>query len=99
VLNAENLRDHVIQAVRHINVSRNCPENDMVAVKVQYRDALSLFLQDLSNLRRLAAFLSQTEIPFDLVSAVDELSSQVKLEFDFMRYVLQLCRPQPISSS
>lgn len=42
-------------------------------------------VQDLSNIRLMAAFLSKTEVKFDLVSAVDELAAQIKLEFDFER--------------
>ena len=41
--------------------------------------------EDLANVRVAAAFLSKTELAFDLVSAVDELASQIKLEFDFVR--------------
>ena len=41
--------------------------------------------QDLGNIRLVAAFLSKTEVKFDLVSAVDELAAQIKLEFDFER--------------
>lgn len=41
--------------------------------------------EDLVNLRAISAFLSKTEIKFDLVSAVDELQKQIHLEFDFMR--------------
>lgn len=40
---------------------------------------------DLRNLRTLCTFLSKTEIDFDLVSAVDELATQIRLEFDFKR--------------
>lgn len=40
---------------------------------------------DLVNIRGLASFLSKTEIKFDLVSAVDELAKQIRLEFDFRR--------------
>lgn len=40
---------------------------------------------DLINLRGLATFLSKTELNFDLVSAVDELAKQIRLEFDFRR--------------
>jgi predicted unusual protein kinase regulating ubiquinone biosynthesis (AarF/ABC1/UbiB family) len=39
----------------------------------------------LANVRIAAAFLSKTELKFDLVSAVDELAAQIKLEFDFER--------------
>ena len=76
----------VIQAVRRANTAEYRSTDDLVAVKVQYSDALKLFIADLGNIRRLASFLSKTELAFDLVSAVDELSSQVKLEFDFHRY-------------
>ena len=41
--------------------------------------------QDLANIRVIAAFLGKTELKFDLVSAVDELAAQIKLEFDFER--------------
>lgn len=41
--------------------------------------------QDLANVRVAAAFLSKAELKFDLVSAVDELAAQIKLEFDFER--------------
>ncbi|PSC70875.1 putative aarF domain-containing kinase 1 [Micractinium conductrix] len=61
------------------------PRDGIVAVKVQYPDALPTMSLDLSNIRLAAAFLSKTEIKFDLVSAVDELASQIKLEFDFRR--------------
>ncbi|KAL6759162.1 hypothetical protein V8C86DRAFT_2580560 [Haematococcus lacustris] len=40
---------------------------------------------DLKNIRAAALYLSKTELPFDLVSAVDELNKQIKLEFDFAR--------------
>lgn len=46
---------------------------------------LFVHLQDLGNIRLMAAFLSKTEVKFDLVSAVDELAAQIKLEFDFER--------------
>lgn len=44
-----------------------------------------MVVQDLGNIRLVAAFLSKTEVKFDLVSAVDELAAQIKLEFDFER--------------
>lgn len=59
--------------------------NSLVAVKVQYPDALEIMKQDLANIRTWARFLSKTEIQFDLVSAVDELRKQIELEFDFRR--------------
>ncbi|KAL4431977.1 hypothetical protein ABPG77_000244 [Micractinium sp. CCAP 211/92] len=61
------------------------PKDGVVAVKVQYPDALPTMALDLSNIRLAAAFLSKTEIRFDLVSAVDELAAQIRLEFDFRR--------------
>ena len=41
--------------------------------------------QELANVRVAAAFLSKTELKFDLVSAVNELAAQIKLEFNFER--------------
>ncbi|KAL6766353.1 AKC2 [Auxenochlorella protothecoides x Auxenochlorella symbiontica] len=61
------------------------PRDGVVAVKIQYPDALNDMTLDLANLRRLSSFLSKTEIDFDLVSAVDELAAQIRLEFDFRR--------------
>ena len=37
------------------------------------------------NLRAAAFYLSKTEIKFDLVSAINELNKQIRLEFDFER--------------
>lgn len=54
-------------------------------VQVQYPNALNTMVEDLGNLRAISYFLSKTEIKFDLVSAVDELNKQIKLEFDFTR--------------
>lgn len=39
-----------------------------VAVKVQYPDAEPVMLADLANLKKLAAFLQQRDLKFDLVS-------------------------------
>jgi predicted unusual protein kinase regulating ubiquinone biosynthesis (AarF/ABC1/UbiB family) len=61
------------------------PRDGVVAVKVQYPNALPTMALDLSNLRLLAAFLSKTELKFDMLSAVDELAKQIRLEFDFRR--------------
>lgn len=66
-------------------VWKEAPKDGIVAVKVQYPNALPTMSLDLSNLRLLAAFLSKTELKFDMLSAVDELSKQIKLEFDFRR--------------
>jgi predicted unusual protein kinase regulating ubiquinone biosynthesis (AarF/ABC1/UbiB family) len=63
------------------------PSGGLVAVKVQYPDAAPTMARDLVNIRSAALFLSKTELKFDLVSAVDELSKQVRLEFDFTRWV------------
>ncbi|GMH36923.1 hypothetical protein BSKO_04796 [Bryopsis sp. KO-2023] len=65
--------------------SKDRPKDGAVAVKVQYPDALKIMKQDLRNVRSWAAFLSKTEIKFDMVSAVDELERQIELEFDFTR--------------
>ena len=75
-------------AIAHAIASGNAPKDGLVAVKIQYPDALSMMSSDLINLRSLSAFLSMTEIKFDLVSAVDELQKQIHLEFDFMRWVV-----------
>ena len=40
---------------------------------------------DLTHIRVFASYLRRTEIKFDLVSAVDELAGQVRMEFDFER--------------
>lgn len=66
-------------------VKQRHPADGVVAVKVQYPDAARTMQQDMHNLRIAAAFLQKTELKFDLVSAVDELSAQLKLEFDFER--------------
>lgn len=87
VLPPEEQEQRVLSAVKLANTAHYCPKDDVVAVKVQYGDALDVFMKDLQNLRCLAGILSKSEIQFDLVSAVDELNGQVKLEFDFRRYV------------
>lgn len=47
-----------------------------------------LFTQDLVSVRLLARLLTWSKIAnFDFVSAIDELSAQVQLEFDFTRFV------------
>ncbi|KAK9817253.1 hypothetical protein WJX72_011900 [[Myrmecia] bisecta] len=61
------------------------PRSGIVAVKVQYPNALPIMLRDLSNIRPAASFLQKTELAFDLVSVVDELAKQITLEFDFRR--------------
>jgi predicted unusual protein kinase regulating ubiquinone biosynthesis (AarF/ABC1/UbiB family) len=75
-------------AIAHAIASGTAPKDGLVAVKIQYPDALSMMSSDLRNLKTLSAFLSKTEIKFDLVSAVDELQKQIHLEFDFMRWVV-----------
>lgn len=59
--------------------ARDGPPKGLVAVKVQYPDALGTMLQDLTNVRLAAAFLQKFELKFDLVSAVRELAAQVRL--------------------
>ncbi|CAG9460985.1 unnamed protein product [Pedinophyceae sp. YPF-701] len=56
-----------------------------VAVKIQYPGALDIMTQDLVNIRAAAGFLQRTEIQFDMVSAIDELARQIRMEFDFTR--------------
>lgn len=64
---------------------KHLTKEGVVAVKVQYPNALPTMSLDLSNLRLLSAFLSKTELKFDMLSAVDELAKQIRLEFDFCR--------------
>jgi len=66
-------------------VWQQAPKDGIVAVKIQYPNALPTMSLDLGNLRLWAAFLSKTELKFDMLSAVDELTSQIRLEFDFCR--------------
>jgi predicted unusual protein kinase regulating ubiquinone biosynthesis (AarF/ABC1/UbiB family) len=51
-----------------------------VCAQVQYPNALPTMMLDLSSIRQWAGFLQKTEIKFDMLSAVDELASQVPLE-------------------
>ena len=74
-----------IDAAERAMLRRDRPTDGRVAIKVQYPDALEIMKQDLGNLRKWAAFLSKTEIQFDLVSAVSELRKQIEFEFDFTR--------------
>jgi predicted unusual protein kinase regulating ubiquinone biosynthesis (AarF/ABC1/UbiB family) len=66
-------------------VAKYAPNDGIVAVKIQYPNSLPTMSIDLENIRVWADFLSKTEIKFDMVSAVDELAKQIKLEFDFSR--------------
>lgn len=67
------------------DVVRYAPPDGIVAVKIQYPNSLPTMSMDLQSIRLWAAFLSKTEIKFDMLSAVDELAKQIKLEFDFSR--------------
>jgi len=73
------------EAVRHAVAHGDAPSDGLVAVKIQYPDALPMMTADLGNIRAAAFYLSKTELKFDLVSAVDELNKQIRLEFDFTR--------------
>ena len=53
--------------------------------QVQYPGCLPTMMLDLTHIRVFADYLRHTEIKFDLVSAVDELAGQVRMEFDFQR--------------
>ena len=55
------------------------------AWQVQYPGCLPTMMLDLTHIRVFANYLRHTEIKFDLVSAVDELAGQVRMEFDFER--------------
>uniref|UniRef100_A0A7S1WZN2 LysM domain-containing protein n=1 Tax=Tetraselmis chuii TaxID=63592 RepID=A0A7S1WZN2_9CHLO len=63
----------------------NGAPDGVVVVKVQYPDASREMAMDLGNIRSFAYFLSKTELKFDLVSAVNELADQIRLEFFFKR--------------
>jgi aarF domain-containing kinase len=65
----------------HYGVLRE--HNIPVAVKVQQPDAKLLMASDLGNFRALAEILQKTELKFDLVGPVKELSKQLRSEFDF----------------
>lgn len=58
---------------------------DWVAVKLQYPGAEVRMRNDLANIRVLAEFLQKTDLKFDVLSAIKELQSQIKYEFDFKR--------------
>ena len=89
VLEFGSTRDDVPLAKRDIidmkAIAQQAPSDGIVAVKIQYPDSLPMMSNDLQSLRLWAAFLSKTEIKFDMLSAVDELAKQIKLEFDFNR--------------
>eukprot|EP00798_Chlamydomonas_sp_ICE-L_P027625 gene27625-7262_t len=72
-------------AVLNAAASGQIPKDGLVAVKIQYPNALPVMTTDLGNLRVLGAYLGKTDLKFDLVSAVDELDKQIRLEFDFIR--------------
>lgn len=57
-------------------------------MQVQYPNCLPTMMLDLKHIRVFAGYLRKTEIKFDLVSAVDELATQVRKEFDFEREAL-----------
>eukprot|EP00798_Chlamydomonas_sp_ICE-L_P027624 gene27624-7261_t len=72
-------------AVINAIAAGEAPADGMVAVKIQYPNALPVMGLDLGNLRALGFYIGKTELKFDLVSAVDELDKQIRLEFDFIR--------------
>ncbi|KAI0558467.1 hypothetical protein FGB62_209g02 [Gracilaria domingensis] len=54
-----------------------------VAVKIRYPNIESPMIAELANFRSLGEILQPTELKFDLVRPVQELSRQLALEFDF----------------
>lgn len=58
-----------------------------VMEQVQYPDAQQTMMTDLSSIRRWAGFLQKTEIKFDMLSAVDELSKQVRHSDQLLLYM------------
>ena len=53
-------------------------ERPGAGAQLQYPGSLPTMMTDLRHIRVFGAFLSKTEIKFDLVSAVDELAGQVR---------------------
>ncbi len=76
----------------HKGVWRGTPSHkQLVAVKVQNPDAERLMISDLRNLRLMAMFLAnRRELPFDLLSVVEELQSQILFEFDFRNEAMNM---------
>lgn len=73
-----HLHDHVKS-----NRLSYLPTRD-VAVKIQNHEAFELMVCDLKNLKLLAKWLRRSgELNFDVLSAVNELSKQIRAEFDF----------------
>lgn len=66
----------------HKGKLRGSGKGEFVAVKVQRKDVEPLMLMDLANLKHFAAFLQTFELPFDLLSVVQELEEQVGLGSD-----------------
>lgn len=73
------------EAYDPFETARHASPDGIVAVKIQYPNSLPTMTMDLQSIRLWAAFLSKTEIKFDMLSAVDELAKQIRLEFDFSR--------------
>lgn len=65
----ERLPPAAVAAVRALQ-DKDGPKDGIVAVKVQYPDALKTMSADLTNIRLMASYLSKTELKFDLVSPV-----------------------------
>lgn len=72
-------------SISQVHEGRLLSNGNRVAVKVQYPDAQEVMMGDLSNLRKLAAFLSGRELKFDMVSPVEEMTRQISHEFDFIQ--------------
>ena len=66
-----SFRPHILP---RLNCQHSTPRDDP---QIQYPGAAGTMQADLVNLRAAARFLQRTELQFDLVSAVDELHSQV----------------------
>lgn len=96
-----------IAQVHHARLRRS---NLDVAIKVQFPNMERLMMSDLANFRLLGHILQKTELKFDLIRPVEELSRQLAMEFDFkkeathmaeiryaLRNVKQVSIPEPIS--
>lgn len=77
--------DHVLGCASIAQVHRGRLRNGGVdvAVKLQFPGAESIMMRDLSSFRLLGEVLQRTELKFDLVGPIKELSRQLRSEFDF----------------
>lgn len=80
-LDLDNVLGSASVAQVHRGVLRNGAVD--VAVKVQFPNMGRLMMSDLANFRVLGELLQRTELKFDLIRPIQELSRQLAMEFDF----------------